>query len=152
MNAIQKEFKSIRHKQQILGILVFTLVAIVMWVGISLVTSQQSTSISARQQQMALPLNPSINIDVLSSIEQQRAYDPSQLTSFPIYTLLTDEEAAALSAPRPATSSSTLLESLTFLEPSPTPEATESATASPAAEVTVPSPSPETSPESNPSL
>lgn len=151
MNAIQKELKGLRHKQQLLGILLFSLVTIVVWVGISLILSQQSTRISSALQRLALPLNPSINVEVLSEIEQKRAYDPATLTNFPIYRLLSDEEAVTLGSSQPSTTSSTLLESLTALpSPSPEPDASasgETTEASPSAEVvTTPSPTPNTSP------
>lgn len=137
MPTAQQEFSIIKHRQQLLTIMVFTLMAIAVWVGVGLVNSQESTSISPQLQQAALPLNPSINIEILSEIEQQVPYDPSQLTRFPIYTLLSDDEIQLQresSAASVATGSSALTETLQpspTPEPSPEPTATESA--SPAA-------------------
>lgn len=121
MNTIQKELKGLQHKQQLLGILLFSMVTIFVWVGISLVVSQQKTDISPALQKLALPLNPSINIDVLSELEQKKTYDASQLVNFPIYRLLSSEETLILGSNAPASRSGSLLEGLTVI-PSPSPE------------------------------
>lgn len=147
MATAQQEFSILRHRQQLLAVLIFSLMAIVVWVGVGLITSQESSSISPQLQQAATPLNPSINVEVLSTIEQQTAYDPSQLTSFPIYTLLSDDEVEIQRqsvAATNATGSSALTESLNALPiPSPSPVASESATpAASESATTTPSPTP----------
>jgi len=108
MTAPPKELSSLRHNRQFLIILLFSLVTIVVWVSISLITSQTKTSISPELQKLAIPLNPSINVQVLEQIEEKRAYDPSQLSSFPIYLLTTDvpTRPTIQSVPRPTPSPS----------------------------------------------
>lgn len=135
MNTIQKEFQNLQHKQQFLTIMLFSFVTIIVWISISLITSQKSTTISSELQRLALPLNPNINIDVITSLESQQAYDPSQLSNFPIYTLLKEGQTPQTSFPASSASESgSLLQGLTTIpSPSPEPVASESAdiTASP---------------------
>jgi len=94
MNIFQKELLGLHHKQQVLGILVFSLVTVILWVGISLITSQTKTSISPALIKLARPLSPTLNIEVIDTLEQKRVYDQAELTGFPIYRTITPERAA----------------------------------------------------------
>ncbi|MDQ3008612.1 MAG: hypothetical protein M3Q81_03375 [bacterium] len=101
MSRFQAEITGLKHKQQLLWLLVFSLVTIVVWVSISLITSQTSTKTNPLQQQLAEPLNPSINIDVITELENKKAYTKQDLARFPLYTLRTPERRAT--TPQPAT-------------------------------------------------
>lgn len=130
-----KELTSLRHGQQLLVILMFSLVTIVVWVSISLITSQTKTAIPTELQNLATPLNPSINTEVLTIIEQKRAYDPAQLTQFPIYSLADEQEIDVSPANTlPTTLSSTSsLNSLLAPEPTPSPESSSDVNTAPTA-------------------
>ena len=72
--------------------MIFTLVTIMIWVGLSIFQTQQRTGISEELQQLALPLNPNINTEVLNRINQKRSYSPEELADFPVYRLTRDAE------------------------------------------------------------
>jgi hypothetical protein len=97
MQPVNKELSALRLSQQVLIILIFSLVTIVVWIGLSLLNSQSKTAISAESQSLATPLNPSINIQVLEELESKRAYSDSELSSFPIYLLILDADKQRLS-------------------------------------------------------
>lgn len=85
MTPFQVQLKSLQDNQKLLSILLFSFVTIVIWITISLVTSQKRTAISPESQALAKPLNPSINTDVLNQIEQKRSFQATELQEFPIY-------------------------------------------------------------------
>lgn len=145
MATAQQEFSILKHRQQLLAIMLFSLMAIVVWVGAGLLSSQESTSISPQLQQASLPLNPSINVEILGEIEQQTPYDPSQLTNFPIYTLLTDDEIQLqreTASTQNSSGSSALSETLLLPSPSPSPTPTASDSATPTATESAATPTP----------
>jgi len=137
MATASKDLVSLRHNQQLLFFLLFSLVTVSVWVGISLITSQTKTSLSPELQALALPLNPSLNLEVLGQIEQKRTYDPSTLTSFPIYSLVDAEQKKAAKSLAPAAASQ--LSELANPQSSITPiSGTASASAIPAELLTAP--------------
>jgi hypothetical protein len=103
----QQQLTGLYRKQHILGVLLFSLVTIVVWVSISLITSQRKTSISPELQKLAKPLTPTLNLEVVEQIEAKKKYSESELASFPIYRTLssTDNRAQATAAPISQTSS-----------------------------------------------
>lgn len=68
--------------------MIFTLVTAMIWVGVSLFRSQQRTGIPIELQNLAKPLNPNINTQVIERIEKKRGYSPSELANFPVYRLI----------------------------------------------------------------
>lgn len=99
MTKIQDEFKALYANQKLLTVLVFSLVTVLVWVGASLFRSQRKTSISPELQELAAPLNPSINAEILTEIEQKRQFSPSELADFPIYVLRDRDAATRQTAP-----------------------------------------------------
>lgn len=75
---------SLKQKQGLLRILIFSLVTIMIWVGFSIFHSQNTTAISPDLLKLAEPLNPNINVDALQRIEQKRSFGPNDLANFPI--------------------------------------------------------------------
>lgn len=161
-NIFEKQLANLRQRQEILAILIFSLVAIMIWVAVDLFSSQQRTAISAELQKLARPLNPIIQTQIIDELEQKRHYGENDLLSFPIYRVLSakerDERNRQQTAPATNESNSSSLGTLTsdFLEPE---ESTDSAETTPAGndlidsgdvsetpEPTV-SPAPETAPE-----
>ena len=79
-NAIQ----ILQQKQGFLRLLVFSLVTVMIWVGVSLFLSQQQTGISPELQALAKPLNPNIHLEVINQIQQKRAFSDADLQNFQI--------------------------------------------------------------------
>ena len=80
-----------KHQQQILAILVFAFVAVIVWVGVNLFTSQQKTGISKDLLRLSKPLTPTINQEVIQRLRQQGVFFDSQLQDFPIYMIIKDK-------------------------------------------------------------
>ncbi len=118
---MQTRISSLQHKQTLLRIMIFTLVTVIIWVGLTLFRTQRQTGISATQQQLAEPLNPNIDINVLNRLEQKRYYSPEELADFPVYSVIVtksgEEQTVVFSAadhslrtvlPQPAIESATI--------------------------------------------
>lgn len=82
----------LRQRQRILQIAIFSLVTIMVWVGLSLFRTQRSSSIDPALRELAIPLTPTINQDVISNLEQKRVYQPNELRNFPIYKFIVNNE------------------------------------------------------------
>jgi hypothetical protein len=123
---------TLKHKQWFLRILVFSFVTVIIWVGLSLFRSQQATVIPEELQKLARPLNPNINLDVISRIEQKRAFSEAELSNFPVYRVIrlkSGEQVVVTQLPEDE-------ESLIRSTPSPSPSPTPALETSPLPEVT----------------
>lgn len=94
MNTFQRQLASIRQQQQLLYILIFSFATILIWVAIGLFSSQKKTGISAELQELAKPLNPTINRQVFDQLDRERTFTASDLSNFPIYKILLSKEGA----------------------------------------------------------
>ncbi|MBU0576164.1 hypothetical protein KJ654_00690 [Patescibacteria group bacterium] len=92
MNIFKQKLEGFRHHQQIMTILVFTLVAVILWVAASLFSSQRRLGISPEQLKLSKPLTPVINTDVLLNLEQKQSFSNEELRKFPIYMLIKDQQ------------------------------------------------------------
>ncbi|HEX7018152.1 MAG TPA: hypothetical protein VF209_04565 [Patescibacteria group bacterium] len=124
MTVAKATIANLRQKQSLLYLLLFSLATVMIWVVISLITSQQRPGISPELQQLAQPLTPTLNQDTLQKIESKQFYSESELSQFPIYKIITapngvdelvvtiDTDEASVFPPRETQAPS----------PSPTPE------------------------------
>lgn len=94
MNAFQRQLANLRQQQQLLYILVFSFATILIWLALSLFTSQKKTEISKELQELAKPLSPTINRTILEQLQQERVFTEAELADFPIYKILVSEEGA----------------------------------------------------------
>ncbi|HYD34938.1 MAG TPA: hypothetical protein VD999_02630 [Vitreimonas sp.] len=95
MNLLQTQLTGLRRKQHLLYLMLFTFATILVWVVISLLSSQNKTKISPQLLLLAKPLTPTINRQVLDRLEQKRVYTAQELARFPIYTLIITKEGDA---------------------------------------------------------
>jgi hypothetical protein len=131
---------TLKHKQWFLRLLVFSLVTAMIWVGVSLFRSQQKTAIPEELQKLAIPLNPNINTDVISRVEQKKSFTSEELRSFPVYRVIRlkngeervvteiPAEETSSTAPSPAPSPSVDPSASVVPTITPTPSASSSAT------------------------
>lgn len=163
----EKQLANLRQRQEILAILIFSLVTIMVWVALDLLSSQQRNTISAELQRLALPLTPTIQTQVIDELEQKKHYGESELLSFPIYRILTakerDQRSRQQTSPATNESGSSSLGTLTsnFLEPEASTESAETTPATdtdlidsgdlPEAPESTPSATPETTTDPSPS-
>lgn len=158
MTTWQKQLTNLRHKQQLMYILVFSLATVVVWVTVSLVGSQRRTEIPKELLDLAKPLNPTINRQVLNQLQSKRAYAPSELQAFPIYKTIIDKSGTTskvtIDTPEPergltVRSGEALVTSPSpVASPSPSPDT--SASGSGVVTSPLPSPSPAVSPTATP--
>lgn len=166
MNTFQRELNNLQHRQQLLYILLFSFATVIVWIGVSLLSSQQRTGIPPEVQLLATPLNPTINLQVLNDIRNKRAYTDQELTSFPIYKVVSDRQSGGtqiidISQPTPVETTpltvgtefeETAPPASFSAETSPSPEteapAETSETTPPAEGSTTPEPTPTTNPPS----
>lgn len=85
MKTFQDTLNLLRHRQQLLAIMIFTFAAALVWIATSLVTSQRKESISPELKKMAEPLNPTVNRDVLRNLGEEIYYAEESLYDFPMY-------------------------------------------------------------------
>jgi hypothetical protein len=88
----RRGLNQLKQQQRIFQILIFSLVTIVIWVTFSLLKTQRDTSIPNELRELASPLTPTINTEVISELEQKQHYTASDLQSFPIYTILVSKD------------------------------------------------------------
>ncbi len=91
---INASIKSLYNQQNFVRILIFSVVTVMIWIGFSIFRTQQTTQISAELQQMSLPLNPTINMDLINRIDAKKTYTDQELSLFPIYALTADRTGA----------------------------------------------------------
>jgi hypothetical protein len=135
MTASNTPLRSLRHRQQLLYVMVFSLATVVVWVGVGLLRSQRSTQLSAQQRELAAPLTPTLNRTVLTTLSNKRQPSDSELLNFPLYLVDIGRDGKAETKQRGA-GESTLLGGQSSPLPTAVPEATPEAEASPSAEVT----------------
>lgn len=129
--AKRKTLDQLKQRQRLLQILIFSLVTIAVWVGLSLFRTQRQTTISPELRGLAEPLTPTINQSILSELEQKRVYTSSELQNFPIYKFIVDTQTGS--------------EQVVTIDVEPTPSPTATPTPSPS-----PTPAPTPEPESEP--
>jgi hypothetical protein len=88
MKPTQKKLSNLRVKQQALYIMIFSFVTVVIWITGSLFRSQKKTGISPDLLELAKPLSPTINVDVIDSIEDRKVYSDQELFEFQIYKII----------------------------------------------------------------
>ena len=91
MNVFKHTLKNFKHQQQALVILIFTLIAAMIWISASLFNSQRKLGISDEQLKLSKPLTPTIDEKTLLRLEQKQAYSNQELSQFPIYMILKDK-------------------------------------------------------------
>lgn len=86
---MKSQLSQLQQKQTLLKIFIFTLVTIIIWVGLTLFRTQQQTGIRPELLVKAEALNPNISVQVIDQIEQKRVFTEAELSDFPIYSIVT---------------------------------------------------------------
>lgn len=86
---MKSQLSQLQKRQTLLRIFIFTLVTVIIWVGLTLFRTQQETGIRPELITKSEALNPNINIEVVNQLEQKRQYTDQELSDFPIYTIFT---------------------------------------------------------------
>ncbi len=88
---ISGHFARLKYKQQLLAIFSLLLVCVMFWIAITLFSSQQKVAISPDLLKMSQSLNPSVQIQLLDSLQTKKIYTDSELQRFPIYIIEYDQ-------------------------------------------------------------
>lgn len=118
--AVKKQFAILKHKRQMLTILVLLFICVIGWVVVSLFAAQQKTKIDNKLLKYAQPLTANLDLATLNSLEEKRSFTEAELSNFPIFRVFTDprtREEKIISIDQPL--------------PTPTPRATVRPTATP---------------------
>jgi hypothetical protein len=91
-NSFTKDLIRLKSNRQFLTIMILLFVVVLFWVFVSVATSQRSERISPELTRLATPLIPSVELEVVSRIQQKRSYTNQELSSFTIYKILTDPD------------------------------------------------------------
>lgn len=92
MTDLKDAIKTLKRNQYLLYVMIFTLVVVLLWMLMALFTSQRRPGISADLQQLATPLNPNLDSEVLERLEAKTHFTSAQLANFPIYKLITSSD------------------------------------------------------------
>ncbi len=92
MSTFSDQLQQLRRNQQLLYVLLFSLVTVVIWVGVGLFSSQRSSRIDPYLLTIARPLNPNINEEIITEIEGKRHYSQAELSEFTIFKLLKTQD------------------------------------------------------------
>lgn len=90
-----EQFESIKNQKTLMVGLLFLLVIVVFWIGLSLFGSQTKFAVSQEMRDLAKPLTPTIKESSLARIEQKRVYSQSELTGFTIYKIIEEKGTGA---------------------------------------------------------
>ena len=91
-----KFLETLKRREGLLRILMFTLVTVFCWIGFSIFLSQKKTKVANDVQKYTIPLNPNIDRLTLSEIEKRRSYTDQELQDFPIFQILSDENGSRI--------------------------------------------------------
>lgn len=144
----KKRLSYLKNKQQLLYLMLFSLATVIIWVTISLITSQKKPGISPELQKLAIPLNPTLNQETLRKIEQKQYFSEDDLREFPIYKIITSSNGIDEKVVTIGTAEEDIFPTT---PPAPSPEP--SLESSPAVEETQPTiglPAPTTTPVASP--
>lgn len=143
MNRFERDLQGLKRNQYFLYFMIFSLVTIVIWVGIGLLSSQKKTQISPELKKLATPLNPNLDLQAVIELEGKKAYNATELRDFPIYKLLINKDGS-----QEVVTLDVLLDANKApVVPSPSPVSSPepaSSQSSPSAQTASPSPSSET--------
>lgn len=92
MTPPKKKITNLRIKQQALYVMIFSFVTIVIWISASLFRSQRRTGISPDLLELAKPLSPTINVEIIDEIEESINYSDQELVQFQIYKLIKSKD------------------------------------------------------------
>lgn len=83
-----EQFESIKNQKTLMVGLLFLLVIVVFWIGLSMFGSQTKFAVSKEMRDLAKPLTPTLKESSLARIEQKRQIRPSELEGFTIYKII----------------------------------------------------------------
>lgn len=87
-NRIVKQLERLKTERALLWSLVLVLVAVIMWLLVGILGTRKEQTISAELREMAKPLVPSLDRDVLGSLGERQYFSKEDLLDFAIFALI----------------------------------------------------------------
>jgi hypothetical protein len=91
-NKFKQQLNKLKTQRKLLIAIIFALVAVVVWIGVSIIASQQKLGVTPEMKQLAQPLTPNLNEKVLVRIKNKRVFTSEQLKNFSIFGLVENED------------------------------------------------------------
>ncbi|MFH2118517.1 MAG: hypothetical protein ABII10_02175 [Candidatus Paceibacterota bacterium] len=85
------QLKKLQQRKDLLIIFLMFFVIAVFWIVVDVLSSQQKTGITAEQRELAKPLSPSLDSQVISELEQKITYSENELGDFPVFIISPDQ-------------------------------------------------------------
>ncbi|MEX0895891.1 MAG: hypothetical protein WDZ94_03040 [Patescibacteria group bacterium] len=87
------QLEKIRSSQTALSIFILLLVAVLLWIVVTVFSSHRSSQIEPDVKALAAPLNPNIDTTALDMLETKRVFSENELEDFPIFVIIRDDQA-----------------------------------------------------------
>lgn len=98
-------FKQLLFEQQILGILLFTILVVFLWVISSIYFSYSASTLTQDDTTTVEPLNPVIPDQPLQDLNARKWFTDNELSQFPVSVVLSDKTVSTIAPSSAATSS-----------------------------------------------
>lgn len=100
-------FKQLLFEQQILGILLFTIVVVFLWVISSIYFSYSASTLTQDDTTTVIPLNPVIPEQPLLALSTRKWWTDEELNQFSVSVQLSDNTVKSVAAPATQSATST---------------------------------------------
>lgn len=91
-NQFGKQLANIKKQRHVFIGFIFLFVIVITWTAMSLFTSQNKIAISNELKEIAKPLTPNIEEEVIDKLEGKKEYTSEELADFPIYKVVTSKD------------------------------------------------------------
>lgn len=121
--SLTSQLQNLKHKNQLMTILVLLLVCVFSWGIASIFSSQRGSKLPADLAKLAKPLNPNLDTTILNTLEAKRTFTEEELAAFQIFKIVVD----------PVTQKERILDindEIVVSTPTPRPQATVAPTSS----------------------
>ncbi len=88
--SITGQLKQLKHKNQLLTILVLLLVCVFSWGIASIFSSQRQSKLPSDLTKLAKPLNPNLDTQILNTLETKRSFTAEELSQIEIFIIVVD--------------------------------------------------------------
>jgi len=90
-NKNSRKFVKLRQETKLLWILILAIVAVLFWIMVSILSPKKEQVISQQLRELAKPLTPTFDQEILDLIPEKRYLEDAELESFSIFVLVNDE-------------------------------------------------------------
>lgn len=88
--SFRNDLEKLKNNRVFLIVMILLFVCAMFWTTLGLVNSQANSVISAEQRQLSKPLNPTLNVGIISKLETKRFMNDAELSNFPVFKVITD--------------------------------------------------------------